>query len=140
MSSDDAPIIVNEEALTEAFVPTRLLHREGQIRELERCLSPALKNRSIENIFLMGTSGTGKTTIVKWILENYFEGMSAYVNCWKQRTTHEVLMEILLSLQIPVHGREPTGELTKTLEKAVQKKKIIVCLDEVDRLKDFDVL
>lgn len=34
----------------------------------------------------------------------------------------------------------PTGDLTKTLEKTVQKKKIIVCLDEVDRLKDFDLL
>ena len=113
MSSDDAPIIVNEEALTETFVPTRLLHREGQIRELERCLKPALKNRSIENIFLMGQSGTGKTTIAKWILENYSKEISAYVNCWKYRTTHEVLKEILLGLQIPVHGREPTGELTK---------------------------
>jgi orc1/cdc6 family replication initiation protein len=140
MDSDDAPIIVNEEALAEAFVPTRLLHREGQIRELERCLKPALKNRSIENIFLMGTSGTGKTTITKWILENYFKEISAYVNCWKYRTTHEVLKEVLLALQIPVHGREPTGELTKSLEKIVKKRKVIVCLDEVDRLDDFDLL
>lgn len=81
MSSDDAPIIINEEALTEAFVPTRLLHREGQVRELESRLKPALKNRSIENIFLMGPSGTGKTTITKWILENYFKEISAYINC-----------------------------------------------------------
>ncbi len=140
MDSEDAPIIVNEEALTEAFVPTRLLHREGQIRELERCLKPALKNRSIENIFLMGISGTGKTTITKWILENYFKEISAYVNCWKYRTTHEVLKEVLLALQVPVHGRESTGELTKALEKIMKKRKIIVCLDEVDRLDDFDLL
>jgi cell division control protein 6 len=126
--------------LTEAFVPTRLLHREGQIRELERCLKPALKNRSIENIFLMGTTGTGKTTITKWILENYFKEISAYVNCWKHRTTHEVLKEFLLGLQIPVHGREPTGDLTKALERIVKKTKIIACLDEVDRLDDFDLL
>jgi cell division control protein 6 len=140
MSSDGAPIIINEEALTEAFIPTRLLHREGQIRELERCLKPALNNRSVENIFLMGTSGTGKTTITKWILENYFKEISAYVNCWKYRTTHEVLKEILLKLQVPVHGRESTGELTKSLEKIVKKRKVIVCLDEVDRLDDFDLL
>jgi cell division control protein 6 len=140
MDSDDSPVIINEEALTEAFVPTRLLHREGQIRELERCLKPALKNRSIENIFLMGTSGTGKTAITKWILENYFKEISAYVNCWKYRTTHEVLKEVMLALQVPVHGREPTGELTKSLEKIVKKRKVIVCLDEVDRLDDFDLL
>jgi orc1/cdc6 family replication initiation protein len=131
---------VNEDALTEAFIPTRLLHREGQIRELERCLRPALKNRSIENIFLIGTSGTGKTTIAKWILENYFKEISSYINCWKHRTTHEVLKEILLNLQVPVHGRESTGELIKILERVVKKKKIIACLDEVDRLKDFDLL
>jgi len=139
MNSEEL-IIINEETLTEAFIPTRLLHREGQVRELERCLRPALKNRSIENIFLIGTSGTGKTTIAKWILENYFKEISAYVNCWKHRTTHEALTEILLNLQVPVHGRESTGELIKTLERVVKKKKIIVCLDEVDKLKDFDML
>jgi orc1/cdc6 family replication initiation protein len=138
--SYEEPIIVNEEALTEAFIPTRLLHREGQIRELERCLRPALENHFIENIFLTGTAGTGKTTITKWILENYFKEISAYVNCWKHRTTHEALSEILLILQVPVHGREPTGELITILERVVKKKKIIVCLDEVDKLKDFDLL
>lgn len=137
---DEAPIIVNEEALTEAFIPTRLLHREGQIQEFDRCLRPALENRSIENIFLIGTSGTGKTSVAKWVLESYFKEISAYVNCWKHRTTFEVLKEILLNLQVPVHGREPTGELVKKLEKIIVKKKIIVCLDEVDRLKDFDIL
>ena len=88
----------------------------------------------------MGTSGTGKTTIARWILENYFKEISTYVNCWKYRTTHEVLKEILLESQIPVHGKEPTGELTKILEKTVKNRKIIVCLDEVDRLDEFDLL
>lgn len=137
---DEYPILVNENVLTETFVPSRLFHREGQIREIERCLKPALKNRRIENIFLLGTSGTGKTTTIKWILENYFKDISAYVNCWKARTNYEVLKEILLTLQIPVHGREPTSELIKKLEKQTKKRRIIVCLDEVDRLKDIDLL
>ncbi|MEM2742192.1 MAG: AAA family ATPase [Nitrososphaeria archaeon] len=133
-------IIYNDLPLTEAFIPTRLLHREGQLRELERCLKPALHNRSIENVFLVGPSGTGKTTLAKWVLESYFKEISAYVNCWKYGSTHEVLKEILLSFQIPVHGREPTGELVKQLENLVKRKRIIVCLDEVDRLENFDVL
>jgi cell division control protein 6 len=53
---------------------------------------------------------------------------------------HEVLKEILLSFQMPVHGREPTGDLVKQLENLVKKKKFIVCLDEVDHLENFDVL
>lgn len=137
---DDYPILINEDVLTETFVPSRLFHREGQIREIERCLKPALKNKRIENIFLLGTSGTGKTTTIKWILENYFKDTSAYINCWKNRTNYEVLKEVLLTLQIPVHGREPTSELIKKLEKQTKKRRIIVCLDEVDRLKDIDLL
>jgi len=136
----DESIIYNELPLTEAFVPTRLLHREGQLRELERCLKPALYNKSIENVFLVGPSGTGKTTLAKWVLESYFKEISAYVNCWKYSSIHEVLKEILLNFQIPIHGREPTGDLVKQLENLVRKKKVIVCLDEVDHLENFDVL
>jgi len=137
---NEEPIIHNELPLTEAFIPTRLFHREGQLREIERCLKPALHNRAIENVFLVGPSGTGKTTLAKWILESYFKEISCYINCWKYRSTHEVLKEILLNFQIPVHGRESTGELVNRLEKLIKKKKIIVCLDEVDQLNDFDVL
>ena len=138
--NDEETIVYNELPLTEAFIPTRLFHREGQLRELERCLKPALRNRTIENVFLVGPSGTGKTTLAKWILESYFKEISAYVNCWKYRSTHEILKEILLNFQIPVHGRESTGELIKLLENLLKKKKTIVCLDEVDQLNDFDVL
>jgi Cdc6-like AAA superfamily ATPase len=42
MNGGNESIIYNELPLTEAFIPTRLLHREGQLRELERCLKPAL--------------------------------------------------------------------------------------------------
>lgn len=137
---EDYPIIVNEDVLTEVFIPERLFHREGQIRQIEKCLKPALKNKPIENIFLLGVSGTGKTTVIKWILENYFKDISAYVNCWKSRTNYEVLKEILLTLQIPIHGREPTSELIKKLERRSKKKRLIICLDEVDRLKNIDLL
>ncbi|MGB9694031.1 MAG: Cdc6/Cdc18 family protein, partial [Fervidobacterium sp.] len=140
MSDGEESIIYNELPLTEAFIPTRLLHREGQLRELERCLKPALRNRNIENAFLVGPSGTGKTTLAKWVLESYFKEFSAYVNCWKYRSSHEILKEILLSFQIPVHGRESTGELNKQLENLVKRKLIIVCLDEVDQLDDFNIL
>ncbi|MCW4017781.1 MAG: AAA family ATPase [Candidatus Bathyarchaeota archaeon] len=131
---------MDEDAFAEVFIPSKVLHRDEQIGELKRRFSPALENRSVENIFLTGTSGTGKTAIARHILENNFRGISAYVNCWKHRTTCEVLTEILLSLQIPVRGRESTGELAKLLERVIQKRKIIVCLDEVDRLNDFDLL
>lgn len=134
-------IIYNELPLTEAFIPTRLLHREGQVREIEGCLKPLLNGRIPENVFLVSPTGTGKTVVAKWILENYFHGKLVYVNCWKYRRTHQVLKEILLSFDVPVHGREPTSELIRILDSFLERKgKIVVCLDEVDQLKDFDIL
>lgn len=133
-------IIHNELPLTEAFIPTRLLHRGSKLKELERCLKPLLRGRLPENVFLVGPTGTGKTILATWILESYFQYRSAYINCWKYRTTHEVLKEILLSLEVPIHGREPTSDLIKKLERLLKTKKILVCLDEVDQLKRFDIL
>jgi len=138
--NDEDTIIYNELPLAETFVPTRLFHREGQLRELERCLKPVLHNRLPENVFLVGPTGTGKTIVAKWILKSYFGDRSIYINCWKYRSTHDVLKEILLGLGMVIHGWEKTSELIKRFEKVLKKKKVIVCLDEVDQLKESNVL
>jgi len=75
MEEYETPIIFNVEPLEDAFVPTRLLHRDGQKDEIVRCLEPALKGKSITNIYLCGSSGTGKTALIRHIIENYFKGM-----------------------------------------------------------------
>lgn len=126
--------------MTEAFIPTRLLYRDGQLEELERCMKPILHNRSVENVLIVGLPGTGKTLLTRWMLETYIKGRSAYVSCWEYRYTHEVLREILVQLEKPAHGREPTGDLIKLLKAILEKRKIVVCLDEGDQLKDFDLL
>src|SRR2546426_8304990 len=137
MSEDS--ILVNELPLTETFIPTRLLFREGQLKEIERCLSPALRNRKISNLYLVGPTGTGKTSVAKWILETHFQGQSAYVNCWKYQTAHDVLAELLLTFQIPVFGRESTSDLVTKFEKIARKRQVIVFLDEADRVRDVEV-
>src|SRR5207247_10127979 len=98
-----------------------------------------LLNRKISNLFLVGPTGTGKTSVAKWILETTFQGQSAYVNCWKYQTVHDVLSELLLTFQIPVFGRESTSDLATKFEKIARKKKVIVFLDEADRVRDADV-
>jgi cell division control protein 6 len=135
----EGSILINELPLTEAFIPTRLLFREGQLKEIERCLYPALRHRRINNLYLVGATGTGKTSVAKWILDTHFQGQSAYVNCWKYQTAHDVLSELLLTFQIPVFGRESTSDLATKFEKIARKMQVIVFLDEADRIRDVEV-
>ena len=62
------------------------------------------------------------------------------MNCWKYRTSHDVLSEVLFTFQIPVFGRESTSDLVTKVERIARRKSTIVCLDEVDRLQDVDLL
>ncbi len=47
---------------------------------------------------------------------------------------------MLFTFQVPVLGRESTSDLVSKLDKIVKRKPIIICLDEVDRLHDIDLL
>ncbi|RLF00096.1 MAG: hypothetical protein DRJ59_07450 [Thermoprotei archaeon] len=69
--------------------------------------------------------------------QSYFKDISVYVNCWKYRSTHDVLCEILRGLGFVVHGREYASGLITRLENLAKKKRIIVCLDKIDQLKTF---
>lgn len=120
----------------DAIVPKQILHRHTQRKELKRCLD----NKSAEHVFLIGPPGTGKTSLSKWILGKHFQETSVYVNCWNHRSTHEVLMQILIGIGEVVHGRESTGELADKLEKVLSQRRIVVVLDEIDKLKDPDIL
>ena len=131
-------IIHNVEPLEEAFPPTRLWHRDGQRDEIAFYLKPALKNRPIRNLYIYGPPGTGKTCLIKWILENYFEEIAAYVNCFRFRTTREILKEVLFKFGYIAKESEQNSDLFKKLEEITKKKRIIICLDEVDQIKESD--
>ena len=135
----DEPILVDEEALTEAFIPTRMLFREGQVKEIFRHLKPALHKKEARNILLTGPTGTGKTTIAKWILKEHFERKHAYVNCLNARSEHKILESILIQLGHVIPENKPTDYLAQKFQKKVEKG-TIVCLDEADQIKGERIL
>ena len=54
----------NREALRESYVPSRLPHREHQIRQVAEVLAPALEGDVPSNLLIYGKIGTGKTAVV----------------------------------------------------------------------------
>lgn len=83
----------------------------------------------------LGPPGTGKTVLIRFILENYFYEKSVYVNCFRFRTSREILKEILFKFNHEVKETDNPSDMFKKLE---NMRKIIVCLDEVDLIKESD--
>ena len=138
-------IIRNENVLLETFIPTRLLHREGQLEALASCLRPVTKERRPRNAFLYSPTGTGKTVMCLYIFEQLSSytgrAKTIYMNYWKSPTTHAILCELVASFRGFVHRREPVKELLLRFEAELKEgRKVIVALDEVDQLKDHRIL
>ncbi len=142
----DATIIKNETPLTEAFMPERLLHREGQKQYLASCMKPVVAGRAPRNVFLFGPTGVGKTSLLNWMtdeLENTTDNVkTVYVNCWKNTTPHAIVSKIVSDLKIFTNPKKQTLELLEDLNSYLLRssKKIIIALDEVDRIADYDIL
>lgn len=131
-------IILDEGPLNETFLPEKTLHRENHVEEIVNCLEPIKHGMPAKSLYIHGTTGVGKSTVVRSILQRNFPDHSAFVNCWNNKTTHKIIKQVLKSTGAMVHGKESTSDLIERFESA--KKKIIICLDEADHLKDKDIL
>jgi len=132
------PIIADESPFHEAFLPEKALCREQHITEIVNSLMPVKHGMPAKNIYIFGASGVGKTTTIRSILRDHFADVSVYVNCWSNRTSHKIMEEVLRKMGFMIHGKESTSELIKRFENS--KRKMIICLDEADHLKDNDML
>jgi len=142
------PIFKNREALSIAFSPENIPHREKQIIDLGRILTPALKGGKPSNVFLYGRPGTGKTLVSKFVgseLEKISKNNNQnvkilYVNCKMKKSadTEYRLMAYLsgmLGKEVPFTGL-PTDQIYKTFFGLLDENKqtAIIIIDEIDAL------
>lgn len=125
-------LIRDLDALTELFVPERLLYREEHLR----MVADALANG---NVFVWGPTGTGKTCGAQAVLaELKQEGMKgAYVNCWKHRTKFGTLANALRGLDRFVLRQGVAYDEVVAKLRAIQG---VVVLDEVDKLDEDGII
>jgi len=97
--------------------------------------------RNSLNTFVFGSQGIGKTTIAKSIVKEYCNkiGEGIYVDCLLYQTANSILREILFSLGCIISSKS-NYDLAKRLKEKARKLKIVVFLDHVENLKNYEIL
>jgi len=137
----------SREVLRDSHVPTRLPHREEQIRQVSEVLGPALRGDIPSNLLVYGKIGTGKTAVVAQVrldIQRRVEAAKALsfvtVNCGNIDTAYSLLQTIGNSYARAEVDRIPTGWSLDRVQASMRRLMdthggtIILILDEIDRL------
>ncbi len=141
---DNESLFINEQALDYDYVPKEIPHRENQQHYIAEVIKPLFQRKSGRNLFITGVPGIGKTVAVKHVLRELEEKtddiFTVYINCWKKDTSYKILLDICEQLNYKWIHNKRTDELMKIVSDLVNKKSVVVVLDEVDRVKELDIL
>ncbi|MCI4317195.1 MAG: AAA family ATPase [Thermoplasmata archaeon] len=137
----------NREILRETHIPTRLPHREHQIRQVAEILAPALKGNIPSNLLIYGKIGTGKTAVVAQVRADVQRRGDLVrkltfitVNCGNVETPYSLMQTIGNTFAPTESDRIPTGwsldRVASTMRELMDAKGgiVLLILDEIDRL------
>jgi len=140
-----ARIFANRNVLRHDYIPEKLPHREEQIRYFGEIVAPVLKANRCSNIFVYGKTGTGKTAVIKYVLNKLLSKAQTidiplkvcYVNCRLAGTEYRVFASLCSSInvKVPFTGLA-VGELFDRFRLGLDSTSflLIVVLDEIDEL------
>ncbi len=137
----------NKVVFANYYKPDDIMHRGEEINQLGSILAPSLKGNIPSNILIFGTVGTGKTLVVRHVLDKLSKAAAKakspinmiYINCKMKKvsdTEYRLVSQILrkMGLDVPDTGL-PTNVLYQRLfEKLEETKVTLLILDEIDAL------
>ena len=147
-------LIKNRRTLTIDYVPEKLPFRDEETKTVAQALSVVLKGARPSNLLLFGKPGTGKTAVVKKVIEHLYkkakelglEVIVPIINTKSANTAYKVLYEIAEDMGINKEEKKlqvhftglSMGEATDRILDFIGKKKLNVVLvfDEIDSLVD----
>src|SRR5690348_12093921 len=144
----ESAVFVNRDALSPHFMPDHLLFRDKQISLIVKALTPSLKGERGRNLFVYGKTGTGKTSCVKYVIDEVkklstVKAKISYINCRIYNSRYRVLSKII-SDHLPTYAKRGYGlvDIYERLMSWIEEdgKVLIVVLDEIDIVKDLDDL
>ena len=153
-------IIKNRQVLTIDYVPDKLLFRTKESTAIAQSLSVILKKGRPSNLLIFGKPGTGKTAVVKNVIEHLYKKTNEldinlrvpFINAKNSNTPYKILYEIAELLGINKEGKTQvyfTGlsmsEATDRILDFIKRTsiKVVIVIDEIDSLvnrKGDDIL
>lgn len=144
MLDSDQTLFKNEVALDFNFIPKLVPYRESQQRFIANCIKPLFNNQNGRNVLIHGIPGVGKTVALKHILNELEDEtddiIPIYVNCWQKNTIHKIALEICEQLNLNILTNQKTYDIMKHVIKVINRKSLVLVLDEVDKLEDNDFI
>jgi len=141
-------LFIDKKALQNNYTPETIPHRDEQIEQLAGILAPSLRMQKPSNVFIYGKTGTGKTCVSQYVInqieriskEKKLNIKSYYLNCKLKKvadTEYRLIAQMARGFggDVPATGL-PTDEVYKIFIKIIDNKKqlIILVLDEIDQI------
>ncbi|AJF62439.1 MAG: ORC1-type DNA replication protein [archaeon GW2011_AR20] len=141
-------IFENKKSLQSNYTPETIPHRDDQIEQMAGILAPSLRMEKPSNVFVYGKTGTGKTCVTQYVMnqiinvskEKNLELKYYYLNCKLKKiadTEYRLMAQLCRAFgkEVPATGL-PTEEIYRIFIEAIDDKKqlIVLVLDEIDQL------
>ncbi|WP_135805198.1 Cdc6/Cdc18 family protein [Halorussus marinus] len=138
-------MITDARALRQDHVPQELHHREGKIDEISSALKPVSNDDPGEDILIHGKSGTGKTTIAKYVLDHLkretLDVEWGYTNCISNASKTDILYSLLRDTDRGADLRKEGTSASTFLDRLQEiDGQFVAILDEVDVVDDMTTL
>jgi len=131
-------LIKKAEVFSLDYVP-REIYERPEIQSIRKSILSFLRFKLPQNVLLIGPSGTGKTlSVLKYRdeIRQDFPGFEVrYINCREAYTSYRVISRLA---RIPMRGISLDEAFQQFFQQ--QKAHLLLILDEVDKLRDHEIL